>query len=131
MKTRIVLTGILRDNDKFLVVKRSDNDTLYPGAWEFPGGHLEENETLKEGLKRELKEEIGFNEDFEPIITHYYDEINEKNNEIIHDLEIDFIINVDSEKIKIKLSSEHSDYAWVKKESNYLDNFIKDKLSNI
>ena len=46
MKTRIVLTGILRDKDLFLVVKRNENDNLYPGSWEFPGGHLEKGETL-------------------------------------------------------------------------------------
>lgn len=32
MNTKIVLTGILKDNDEFLVVKRSENDDLYPGA---------------------------------------------------------------------------------------------------
>ena len=43
----------IKCKDEFLVVKRSDNDLKYPGAWEFPGGHLEFGETLKEGLKRE------------------------------------------------------------------------------
>ena len=52
MNTKIVLTGILKDNDEFLVVKRSENDDLYPGAWEFPGGHLEKGETLKERFKK-------------------------------------------------------------------------------
>lgn len=47
MKIEIVLTGILKSNDEFLVVKRSENDDLYPGVWEFPGGHLENGETLK------------------------------------------------------------------------------------
>lgn len=131
MKTRIVLTGILKDNEKLLVVKRSENDDLYPGAWEFPGGHLEDGETLKQGLKRELQEEIGFTDNFEPIITHYYDEVKEKNGELVHDLEIDFIVNVDSSTLEIKLSGEHCDYAWVTKDSDYLDDFIKDKLSNI
>ena len=131
MKTRIVLTGILRDKDLFLVVKRNENDNLYPGAWEFPGGHLEKGETLKDGLKRELEEEIGFTENFNPIITHYFDELKERNNELIHDLELDFIINVDSSKMDIKLSDEHSDYKWVTRDSEYLDDFIKDKLSNI
>ncbi|MGN0974175.1 MAG: NUDIX hydrolase [Bacilli bacterium] len=131
MKTRIVLTGILKDNEKLLVVKRNENDNLYPGAWEFPGGHLEDGETLKQGLKRELQEEIGFIDNFEPIITHYYDEVKEKNGELVHNLEIDFIINVDSSALIIKLSEEHCDYAWVTKDSDYLDDFIKDKLSNI
>ncbi len=131
MKTRIVLTGILRDKDLFLVVKRNENDNLYPGSWEFPGGHLEKGETLKDGLKRELEEEIGFTVNFNPIITHYFDELKERNNELIHDLELDFIINVDSSKMDIKLSDEHSDYKWVTRDSEYLDDFIKDKLSNI
>ena len=131
MQTRIVLTGILKDKDLFLIVKRNENDELYPGAWEFPGGHLEDGENLKAGLKRELEEEIGFSDEFNPIITHYYDEVKQKNDILVHDLEIDFIINVDSSKINVKLSDEHCDYKWVKKDSDFLDDFIKDKLSNV
>ena len=66
-----------------------------------------------------------------PIITHYYDEIKEKNHELINDLEIDFIINVKKDNIDIKLSNEHTDYKWVTKDSKLLDDFIKDKISNI
>ena len=127
MKTKIVVTGILKDKDSFLVVRRSGNDELFPGAWEFPGGHVEENETLKEGLKRELKEEIGFDCSFDPIITNYNDEI--KNS--THNIEMDFIINVKKKDLNIKLSSEHIDYKWVNKNSKLLDEYIKSKLDNI
>lgn len=131
MKTKIVLTGILKDNDYLLIIKRSENDDLYPGAWEFPGGHLEDGELLKEGLKRELLEEIGFDLDMNPIITHYFDELETKNHELIHYIEIDFIINVDKDEVDVKLSNEHIDYKWVKKESELLDEYIKEKLINI
>lgn len=131
MKTQIVLTGILRDKDLFLIVKRNENDNLYPGAWEFPGGHLEDGETIKEGLKRELLEGIGFTDEFNPRITHYYDEIKSKNGKLIYNLEIDFIINVDRSNLEIKLSNEHSEYKWVTKDSKCLDDFIKCKLSNL
>lgn len=77
MKTQIVLTGILRDKDLFLIVKRNENDNLYPELGN-SGGHLEDCETIKEGLKRELLEEIGFTDEFNPRITHYYDEIKVK-----------------------------------------------------
>lgn len=131
MKTRIVLTGILRDKDLFLAVKRNENDDLFPGAWEFPGGHLEDGETLEDGLKRELKEENGFTDEIKPIITHYYDEVKEKNGVLVHNLEIDFIINVDSSNTNVKLSDEHCNYKWVTKDSELLDEFIKGKLSNL
>lgn len=131
MKRNIVLTGILKDNDLFLVVKRNENDILFPGAWEFPGGHLEDGETIKQGLARELKEEIGFNDDFEPIITHYTDEIKQKDGKMVHNIEIDFIIDVNKENLKIKLSEEHSEYKWVKKDSKLLDSYIKEKISNV
>ena len=131
MKRNIVLTGILKDNDLFLAVKRNKNDILFPNAWEFPGGHLEDGETIKQGLARELKEEIGFNEDFNPIITHYTDEIKQKDGKMVHNIEIDFIIDVNKEDLKIKLSEEHSEYKWIKRDSKLLDSYIKEKLSNI
>ena len=127
METQIVVTGILKDNDLYLVVKRDDNDDLFPGAWEFPGGHLESNETIFEGLKRELKEEIGYDLVDKPIITNYSDNI--KNNK--HKIELDFIINVNKSDINITLSNEHSSYDWVTKDSDLLDEFIKSKLNNI
>ena len=126
METRIVLTGILKDNDLYLVVKRNDNDDLFPGAWEFPGGHLEDNENIFEGLKRELKEEIGYDLVNKPIITNYSDSI--KNN--IHKIELDFIINVNKDDINVVLSDEHNDYKWVTKDSDLLDDFIKSKINN-
>ena len=131
INTKVVVTGILKDKDLLLIVKRNEDDELYPGAWEFPGGHVENNETLKDALKRELAEEIGFTDELNPIITNYYDEIKEDNGILIHNLEIDFIINVDSSKIKINLSNEHSDYMWVTKDSDYLDDYIKNKLVNM
>ena len=94
-------------------------------------GHLENGETIKDGLKRELYEEIGFDLDFQPIITHYCDEIKNKNNKQIHNIEIDFIINVNRLDIDIVLSDEHCDYKWVTKDSELLDDYIKSKLENI
>ena len=131
MNTKIVLTGILKSDDQLLIVKRDENDELYPGAWEFPGGHLEKGETLIEGLKRELKEEIGLNCDFESRIISYDDEVKNKNGELIHNLEINFLIPVNREEIEVVLSEEHSDYKWVTKDSEFLDDYIKSKLDNL
>lgn len=48
---------------KALIVKESKvlitRDSRDPDTWELPGGRLDENEEPVEGLKREMKEELG------------------------------------------------------------------------
>lgn len=46
-------------------------------------------------------------------------------------LEIDFIVNVNKSDVNVILSDEHCGYGWVKIDSELLDDYIKDKLSNI
>lgn len=43
---------------KVLIVKRGQNQSG-AGDWEFPGGKVEEGETLEEALIREIQEELG------------------------------------------------------------------------
>lgn len=44
--------------DQLLIAKRPD-DKLLGGLWEFPGGKVEDGETMEECLARELQEELG------------------------------------------------------------------------
>jgi A/G-specific adenine glycosylase len=53
-----VAVGLVYDGDKLLILKRSD-DQMLGGLWEFPGGKLEEGETPKMAVKREIMEETG------------------------------------------------------------------------
>ena len=132
METEIVVTGIVKSGDEFLIVKRSENDNKYPDMWEFPGGHVEDGETIKEALERELSEEIGFkNSLIEFFIVNYTDKISYKNEKTVHFLELDFIINADKNKLEIVLSEEHTEYRWVSKNSDLLDDYIKSKLVNV
>jgi len=48
---------IIDDDKKILLVKRSSDKKLFPNAWSFPGGKLEEWESLDETVIREVKEE--------------------------------------------------------------------------
>ncbi len=48
---------LIRDN-KILLLKRQ-NTGYEDGKYGLPAGHLEDNETIRNGLKREIKEEIG------------------------------------------------------------------------
>ncbi len=54
-----LVAGILTKNGRFLVEKRRLDDEANPGYVEIPGGHVNTGESLKEALKRELREELG------------------------------------------------------------------------
>ncbi len=54
-----VAVGVLiRSDGDFLLTSRPEGK-VYAGYWEFPGGKLEQGETVEQALRRELVEEIG------------------------------------------------------------------------
>ncbi len=54
-----VAVGVLFDAEgRFLLTSRPEGK-VYAGYWEFPGGKLEDGETVEAALRRELHEELG------------------------------------------------------------------------
>jgi len=49
---------ILKDK-KILIIKKSPLEKIDAGLWTIPGGKIEKNEPIIDGLKRELKEEVN------------------------------------------------------------------------
>ena len=58
-RRKIVVVGaMLEQEGKYLITQRSPSASL-PLLWEFPGGKVEEGETDREAVVRELKERLG------------------------------------------------------------------------
>lgn len=75
----IIVGSIIIKENKILMVRETKKDCY--GKWAFPAGHLEEYESIIEGVKRETKEETGCDIELKkvfPIIT------NNKNIIMIH-----------------------------------------------
>ena len=53
-----VVCGIIYKDDKVFLARRKKGKDL-EGYWEFPGGKIEQHESPKIALERELKEELG------------------------------------------------------------------------
>ena len=63
----IIVGGIIKNEDnKYLLIK--ERKEKYYGMYNLPAGHLEENELLLDGAKREIKEETGYDVNVKGII---------------------------------------------------------------
>ena len=56
-KRLIALLALVNEKNEVLISFRK-NKKEYDGYWEYPGGKVEENETLEQAIIREIKEEI-------------------------------------------------------------------------
>ena len=57
-KRLIALLALLNEKNEVLISLRK-NKKDYDGYWEYPGGKVEEDETLEQAIIREIKEEIN------------------------------------------------------------------------
>ena len=56
--TDVAVAVIMRPDGAFLLARRPEGKP-YAGYWEFPGGKVEPNESVRAALAREIKEELG------------------------------------------------------------------------
>ena len=91
---------IIDSKDRVLLLKRSNYMDKFAGEWDLPGGHLEDNESLLEGLEREVGEETGLSVSEPKLIS------------IDNNLHF-FYCNYDSQPVKI--SHEHTEYRFFDK----------------
>ena len=98
---------IFNEKNKVLVIKHN------AGHWDFPKGHVEENETEIETAKREVKEETNL--DIEIIGNYRYKITYSPKEGVMKDV-IYFIARNTSNNVKIQ-EKEVSDYGWY----NYSD----------
>lgn len=92
---------------KYLIIRRNKNLKTLPGCLALPGGFVEKNETIVDGLLREIKEETGINiylsqKWFHPW-SYIVESVPPRSDSV--NLMFIFVINV-QEEIKPDLSSE-------------------------
>lgn len=59
-ESSIFVATVVVENGKVLMIKEGKNNYGQRGTWNFPAGHAEENESLKQAAVRETLEESGF-----------------------------------------------------------------------
>jgi len=101
-----VVLAVIEHNGRYLLVKRSENVSS-SGKWVFPSGKVEENESLKEAVVREVREETSLEPETVREGEKFFNE-GELGLWEIHP----FLMRADSSKVV--LNQENSDYNWIK-----------------
>lgn len=112
MKIIEVVAAVIVKDNMILATKRGYGD--FKGKWEFPGGKIEGNESHKEALIREIKEELHADIevlDYLTTVEYDYEKFHLTMHTYICSLKNDFemVHHGDSE-------FEHDEMKWLKKE---------------
>ena len=102
-----------------VVYRQTENHRYYlllrygAGHWDFPKGHIEKEETKQQAALRELKEETGLKVTLEPDFEHSFTYFFKypKTAELILKEVCFFVARTDHKTVK--LSGEHTDFAWL------------------
>ena len=113
MRSTKIVTSFITNDDKFLILKRSNQVKSMKSLWAGISGIIEKNETPLDRAKIEIFEEVGIEEDqiklikssnLMRILSPQY-----KN----HEWEV-YPFLFEGKDLKIKLNWENSQYKWVR-----------------
>ena len=102
---------------EIMVARRALTKKFLPGKYELPGGHVDFGETLIDGLKRELAEELGISITVGDIVGAftYVNEVKRS-----HSLEIIYLAQLDGRSEPVLNPEDHSEILWVDESTIHL-----------
>ena len=115
MRSTKIVTSFIKDNEKLLILKRSDKVKSMKGLWAGISGIIEKNEEPLKRAKIEIFEEVGIIEDKITLVRSVEEmRINSPQYEN-HEWEI-FPFLFEAKNPIIKLNWENSEFKWINKE---------------
>ena len=112
MRSTKIVTSFIRDNDKLLILKRSDKVKSMKGLWAGISGIIEKNEEPLTRARIEIFEEVGITEDKIALVKSAEEMRVRSPQYENHEWEI-FPFLFEAEKPTIKLNWENSEFRWI------------------
>lgn len=126
---KVVAGGIIINDSKVLIIQRATNEEAYPNLWEVPSGKKEPMEKIEDTVVREVYEETSLKTKVIKVVDTFNFSV-EKTDEIRDVTQINFLLEL-SEESKVKLSTEHQNFAWITKDELSKYNLSKETKNSI
>jgi 8-oxo-dGTP pyrophosphatase MutT (NUDIX family) len=116
MQTIIIAkTAVFNDGGKLLAMRRSADDAYRPGGFDMPGGNIEPDESIVDGVIREALEESGIRFGKHELRLVFATTSASHNIDVGAEVNIvwlGFIAKLPKDQ-KVRLSHEHQSFDWV------------------
>lgn len=103
-KDKASVVIVVNEQGKMLVLRRGETAGTFPGYWNFPGGAVEEGETIEAAGVRELEEESGIKVSEKDLV---YFQVNTLPKIMVH------FFMTNKYEGEVSLNWESTDYKWV------------------
>jgi len=120
MRSTKIVTSFIRDNEKLLILKRSDKVRSMKGLWAGISGIIEKNEEPLKRARIEIFEEVGITEDMITLVRSAEEMRVNSPQYKNHEWEI-FPFLFEANNPIIKLNWENSEFKWINVEE--LENY--------
>ncbi len=120
MRSTKIVTSFIRDNEKLLILKRSEKVKSMKGLWAGISGIIEKNEAPLKRAKIEIFEEVGITEDVITLVSSAEKMKIDSPQYENHEWEI-FPFLFEAKNPTIKLNWENSEFKWINVEE--LENY--------
>jgi len=115
MRSTKIVTSFIRNDERLLILKRSNEVKTMKGLWAGISGIIEKNEEPLQRAKIEILEEVGITDDQITLVKTADGMKISSPQYINHEWEI-FPFLFESNNPTIKLNWENSDFKWIKAE---------------
>ena len=108
----LTVRGLVKKDNKILILRRHPKSRNNPHKWELPGGKVDPGEFFVIALIREFKEETDLEVQIESLFEVVQDEfISRRTNRPINTVQL--MMNLEIISGEVQISDEHDDFKWV------------------
>lgn len=114
-------------NLSLLLLQRASHESAFPDAWELPGGHVEDDESVAQAVAREVLEETSL------VVSRIIGEVEPMSWTSTHfNVQLNYVVMVQGGAVKLN-PEEHSNYRWVEEgdaEGLYMTSQMREVVQN-